>query len=297
MIKIENTSLYGWEAAVRGMRNPMNSWDRSDSSENILTDDYDIGEKDLDLMTRLVKAGTDHSKFMRMITVTVDLTAPMYWWKEFDTYKIGTVRNSCSTMHKIHAKEFSKEDFSCEHLIITSPFEYTDAKTELTDIDGIDTGILVSPMSLLNITIGCLNNYRRKFIETKDKAWWWQMIQLLPSSYNQRATVQLNYAVLRNMYQARKSHKLDEWHDFCIWIETLPHAKELICDTFQHKEIFSTDNSVTITCYGKTQKWEDKKDAAHFYWGCMIGSEGAERDRYVNILSQLIAGETDCRDE
>ena len=123
------------------------------------------------------------------------------------------------------------------------------------------------------------------------------MIQLLPSSYNQKATVQLNYGVLRSIYHARKSHKLDEWHDFCGWIETLPYAKELICNTFQSKEIMLTDNSVTITCYGKTQKWEDKKDAAHFYWGCMIGSEGAERDRYVNILSQLIAGETDCRDE
>ena len=295
MIKIETTSVYGWEAAVRGMRNPMNSWDQSDSSK--ITDDYEIGEKDLDLMTRLVKAGTDHSKFMRMITVTVDLTAPMYWWKEFDTYKVGTVRNSCSTMHKIHGKEFSKEDFSCEHLIITSPFEYTDAKTELTDIDGIDTGILVSPMSLLNITIGCLNNYRRKFIETKDKAWWWQMIQLLPSSYNQRATVQLNYAVLRSIYHARKSHKLDEWHDFCGWIETLPYAKELICDTFQPMEIVSVDNSVTITCYGAVQKWENKKDAIQFYLECVAESEGAEKERYVNILLQLFAGKTECKDE
>lgn len=223
MIKIENVDVHGVARAIYSARNAMNSWDKSDSNfeKDIL------GNADLELAKKLVKAGTDHSKFMRMITVTVDLTAPMYWWKEFDTYKIGTVRNSCSTMHKIHAKEFSKEDFSCEHLIITSPFEYTDAKTELTDIDGIDTGILVSPMSLLNITIGCLNNYRRKFIETKDKAWWWQMIQLLPSSYNQRSTVQLNYAVLRNIYHARKAHKLDEWRDFCKWIEELP-CSELI---------------------------------------------------------------------
>ena len=244
MIRIENTEIDGFKAAIRGMRNPMNSWDKSDSAFYDFGDDclYDIngeeqnfvpdhreteyiGSTDLDLMRRLVKAGSDHSKFMRMITVTCDITAPLYWWKEFDTYKVGTVRNSCSTMHKIHAKEFELDDFSYEHLI------ENDAKTELLAGDD-DTGILVSPVNLLKIIIGALNNYRRKFIDTKEKKWWWQMIQLLPSSYNQRATVQINYAVLRNMYHGRKNHKLDEWHTLCGWIESLPYS-ELITEVFE----------------------------------------------------------------
>ena len=292
MIKIENVEVNGWKAAIRGMRNPMNSWGQSDSSENVLTDDYDVGEKDRDLMVRLVKAGTDHSKFMRMITVTVDLTAPMYWWKEFDTYKVGTVRNSCSTMHKVHAKEFTKDDFSCEHLMNASS-KYS-AKTELVDVDGNETGILVTPESLLNITIGCLNNYRKMFIETKDKAWWWQIIQLLPSSYNQRATVQLNYGVLRNMYHARRNHKLDEWHDFCEWVNTLPLAKELIIPTFKPAED-ADDIEVEITCYGVTRTWK-KKEALQAYLEFMATSEGAERDRYVTIYLQLMEGKTQCSD-
>lgn len=239
MIKIEKTDVCGFEAAIRGMRNPMNSWDKSDSfittKDEVPCDDADgccttiycnsgIGPNDLELMKKLVKAGSDHSKFMRMINVTVDITAPLYWWKEFDTYKVGVVRNSCSTMHKIAAKEFTLNDFSHEHLMCT----VEEAGTELLDVNGEGTDILVTPKSLMNIIIGCLNNYRMMYLKTNDKSWWWQMIQLLPSSYNQRATVQLNYAVLRNMYRSRKNHKLDEWRTFCKWIESLPFAKELI---------------------------------------------------------------------
>ena len=201
MIKIENAAVSGWEAAIRGMRNPMNSWSRSDSmyraSKNAFILEFVVGGQDLDLMKQLVKAGSDHSKFMRMINVTVDVTAPMYWWKEADTYKVGTVRNSCSTMHKVHAKEFELDDFSHDHL----PENNT----------------------VLDYIICALNVYRKNFLETKDKSWWWQIIQILPSSYNQRATLQLNYAVLRNIYHSRKNHKLDEWHDFCHWIESLPN--------------------------------------------------------------------------
>ena len=226
MINIENYEVVGWEHAIRGMRNPMNSWDKSDTVMSLELRKGDkhgrvytnIGENDLDLMKRLVNAGTDHRKFMRMIVVYADVTAPLYWWKEADTYKVGTVRNSCSTMHKITEKEFTLDDFSCENLI------ENDAKTELL-ADGNDTNILVTPKNLLNITIGCLNNYRRKFLNTREKQWWWQMIQLLPSSYNQRATLMLNYEVLANMYHSRKAHKLDEWVDFCKWIETLPYSE------------------------------------------------------------------------
>lgn len=204
MIKFENTSIYGWEAAIRGMRNPMNSWEKSDSILDHIGL-VEIGENDLQLMKQLVKAGTDHSKFMRMITVTVDITAPLYWWKEFDTYKVGTVRNSCSTMHKIHEKPFELEDFSHEHLCSNSE-------------------------KILKKVIEILNIERKNFITSKDKFCWWQLIQLLPSSYNQRATVQLNYAVLRNMYHSRKNHKLDEWREgFCKWVESLPYS-ELITE-------------------------------------------------------------------
>lgn len=227
MIKLENTEVSGWQAAIRGMRNPMNSWDKSDSSvcegrSNRCDtcwlkpeDDYApcysatehkgtlyvVGEQDLDLMKKLVQAGSDHSKFMRMINVTVDVTAPLYWWKEADTYKVGTVRNSCSTMHKVHAKEFELDDFSHEHLnedVINNPF---------------------------NAIIDCLNFFRKLYIQNQDKDDWWQIIQLLPSSYNQRATLQLNYAVLRNIYHSRKNHKLDCWHTFCHWIESLPYSE------------------------------------------------------------------------
>ena len=228
MLKIENTEVFGWEAAVRGMRNPMNSWDKSDScfkcnemecedcanyEKRVFTDigwkcdevAIHIGENDLKLMRNLSKAGNDHGKFLRMINVALDITAPLYWWKEFDTYKVGTVANSCSTMHKIHAKEFELDDFSCEYL---------------------------SPLSIviLEDTIHTMNEYRKSFIEHKEKLDWWQMIQLLPSSYNQLRTVQLNYQVLKTMYFARRNHKLDEWHTLCDWMKKLPYFKEVCID-------------------------------------------------------------------
>jgi hypothetical protein len=210
MIKIDKTEVFGWESAIRGMRNPMNSWDKSDSDYKTLdtgdalirSNDYIVGPNDLKLMKSLSKAGPDHGKFLRMINVTCDINAPLYWWKEFDTYKIGTVANSCSTMHKIHDKEFTIDDFSCEHL-------HDEAYDCLTGI------------------IYILNDFRRRFINYKDKEDWWQLIQLLPSSYNQKRTVQLNYQVLKNMYNARKHHKLDEWKFLCVWCETLPYFKEI----------------------------------------------------------------------
>lgn len=206
MIKTEKVAIDGWKAAIRGMRNPMNSWEKSDT----IVDDiglYEIGPNDLSLMKSLVKAGTDHRKFLRMINVTMDITAPLYWWKEFDTYKVGTVRNSCSTMHKIAAKEFELDDFSCEHLINDGERKF------LKDFE---------------YTLHALNMAREKYLETNDKKYWWQMIQLLPSSYNLKATVQLNYEVLLNMYHSRKNHKLDEWVDFCKTIKTMPYMEEFI---------------------------------------------------------------------
>lgn len=206
MIKIEKTDVYGWEAAIRGMRNPMNSWDKSDSL--FWPGHMQIGKADLDLMKRLVASGTDHSKFMRFIVVTEDVTAPLYWWKEFETYKVGTVSNSCSTMHKIQAKEFTLEDFSIEHLNDSGSLSNAD-----------------NPVNAVEHILNCLNWYRKLYLKSKNKKDWWQMIQLLPSSYNQKRTVLLNYAVLRNMYHARKNHKLDEWRQFCAWIETLPFSE------------------------------------------------------------------------
>jgi len=201
MIEISNALVTGFEAAIRGMRNPMNSWKQSDSLFNgyVGINDY-IGKKDLELMKKLSKAGNDHGKFLRMINVSLDINAPLYWWKEFDTYKVGTVANSCSTMHKIHSKEFTIEDFSYEHLEENA-------------------------LECLGFVEGWLNHYRNMFIETGNKDYWWQMIQLLPSSYNQKRTVVLNYAVLKNMYHARKEHKLDEWREFCKWIESLPYSQ------------------------------------------------------------------------
>lgn len=236
MIKLEKMEVFGWKHTIRGMRNPMNSWDKSDSnwievdwfSENDNIHDlleingdyaYVIGEDDLDLMKRLRKAGTDHRKYLRMITVYVDITAPLYWWKEFDTYKVGTVANSCSTMHKIHAKEFTLDDFSHEHLMGETNGLWVNA-------DGKD--FMCSALDFIQITCDVLNYYRSLYLQTKDKKYWWQMIQLLPSSYNQKRTVMLNYEVLNNMYHSRKNHKLDEWREFCKWAETLPYAKELI---------------------------------------------------------------------
>lgn len=209
MITIDKTATYGWEAAVRGLRNPMNSWDKSDSDWDWLEDEssinpndpgmtFIVGENDLSLMRKLAESGSDHRKFMRMIVVACDVTAPLYWWKEYDTYKVGTVANSCSTMHKIHAKEFTLDDFSHEHLI---------------------------NVHQLQAICDWLNSWRDGYLESKDKRYWWQMIQLLPSSYNQRRTLLLNYEVLRNIYHARRNHKLGEWRTFCEWIETLPYAE------------------------------------------------------------------------
>ena len=246
MIKIENTEAIGWEHAIRGMRNPMNSWEKSDSefirdpdygcSGNCPCEDIDghcdccfIGANDLDLMKRLRNAGTDHRKFMRMITVYVDITAPLDWWKEFDTYKVGTVANSCSTMHKIAAKEFTQEDFSYEHLddIWGYEPEVRDMAPTIefeTHTDKI-TNYVLGPDDILNLTIKMLNRCRDLYLKTKEKTYWWQMIQLLPSSYNQKRTVMLNYEVLANIYKSRRNHKLDEWKDFCKWIEGLPYSK------------------------------------------------------------------------
>lgn len=227
MIRITNAEVFGWDAAIRGMRNPMNSWDKSDSKhwhETIVGHEVErrvVGNADLTLMKRLVKAGSDHGKFMRMINVTMDVIAPLYWWSEYDTYKVGTVANSCSKMHKIASKEFTLDDFSHEHLMNTPE----ESGVELLDVTGEGTDIFVTPKSLTNVIVSCLNNYRTMYLKTNDKRWWWQMIQLLPSGYNQLRTVQLNYAVLRSMYHARRNHKLDEWRDFCSWVETLPYAE------------------------------------------------------------------------
>ena len=236
MIEFTKTEIVGWEPAIRGMRNPMNSWDKSDSlfldevtnydkysywahsinddvdiisedeiDNNFGDDDVFVGPVDLDLMMRLSKAGSTDAKFRRMIVVYVDILAPLYWWKEFDTYKVGTVANSCSTMHKIQAKEFTREDFSLEHLYETN--------TEAMDL-----------------IIRNLNVYRERFLETKEKQDWWQMIQMLPSTYNQKRTVMLNYEVLAGIYPKRKNHKLDEWHSFCEWILDLPYSEIITLD-------------------------------------------------------------------
>ena len=212
MLKIENVVLPSpeqWQAIIMSTRNPLNSWARSDSrvipamledEETYSQRHFEIGQNDLDLMKRLRRSGSDHRKFMRMITVYLDITAPLYWWKEFSTYKVGTVANSCSTMHKIHAKEFTLDDFSHEHLVMET-------------------------YKCLEYTIKMLNGYREIYLQTKDKKYWWQLIQLLPSSYNQKRTVMCNYEVLCNMYKSRKDHRLDEWHDFCDWIEGLPYSE------------------------------------------------------------------------
>lgn len=217
MIRIENEEIYGWEAAFRGMRNPKNSWDRSDSGTDVNCIFY-AGNKDLELAQTLADAGPVHGKFLRMITVTCDITAPRYWWIEWDTYKIGTVSNSCSTMHKITERDLTLDDFSHEHLFNTYDDESFVVENRSLHND-IKNG------KLLRVVIDQLNIYRMLYIETKDKRYWWQMIQLLPQSFNQRRTVQMNYAVLRNMYKYRKDHKLDEWQMFCKWIEELPYSQ------------------------------------------------------------------------
>lgn len=246
MLKIEHSEVVGWEHAIRGMRNPMNSWEKSDSNwryvapaqrENHILASYSddsefwIGPNDADLMDRLRNAGTDHRKFMRMITVYLDITAPLYWWKEFDTYKVGTVANSCSTMHKIAEKKFTREDFSCEHLLNSHSGPDHDCWIEY----GPE---VLEPVDVLDAIIDMLNNARKLYVEYQEKAkagdqyakehvkdYWWQMIQLLPSSYNQKRTVMLNYEVLANIYKSRRNHKLDEWHTLCDWIETLPYSE------------------------------------------------------------------------
>lgn len=245
MIKIENAEAMGWEHAIRGMRNPMNSWDKSDSgvccthgpdhcwgcvyvescnaTDGEIDTRYIIGPNDLDLMTRLAKGGPVHAKYRRMITVYMDITAPLYWWKEFDTYKVGTVANSCSTMHKIADKEFTLEDFSCEHLDSDEGAVYVNTGDSFIDWED-------SSLDIMKNIVICLNHHRNKYLKTKNKKCWWQMIQLLPSSYNQKRTVMLNYEVLAGIYPMRKNHKLDEWREFCKWIESLPYS-EIITGT------------------------------------------------------------------
>lgn len=239
MIKIEKTEVMGWEHAIRGMRNPLNSWDKMDShacpcygildcdcpmvaeghepakdcNEIVRKSAFCIGKNDYSLMMRLAKAGAEHAKYRRMIVVYADVTAPLYWWKEYDTFKVGTVANSCSTMHKIAAKEFMVDDFSHEHLISDEPVP----------------GRVYSAKGMMTATVDNLNMFRKLYLETQDKKYWWQMIQLLPSSYNQRRTVMLNYEVLANIYRQRKGHKLDEWREFCKWAEQLPYS-ELITE-------------------------------------------------------------------
>ena len=220
MLKIENIEVLGWGHAIRGMRNPMNSWEKSDSflcrevEDDTCPEDcsfigkcpvygtedfFVLGNNDYTLMKNLRNAGTDHRKFMRMITVYLDINGPLYWWKEFDTYRVGVEKNSCSTMHKIHAKEFTLEDFSCEKLY--------------------------DPLGDLRPIVDRLNVYRERYLKTKDKNDWWQMIQLLPTSYNQKRTVMLNYEVLANIYKSRRNHKLDEWHTFCDWVSEVLHSE------------------------------------------------------------------------
>ena len=220
MIKIDNFEVVGWEHAIRGMRNPMNSWKMSDSvvKDHPFGQYVELGPKDKDLMKRLRNAGTDHRKFMRQIVVYVDILAPLYWWKEFDTYKVGTVANSCSTMHKIHSSEMFEEDFSIEDIESYS--------NDFPDDDAIHSAYCAAVQA-----ISALNRLRYRYNETKDKKYWRAMIQLLPSSYNQLRTVSLNYEVLANMYHSRKNHKLDEWHTFCDWVESLPYS-ELITGEF-----------------------------------------------------------------
>ena len=237
MIRISKAETYGWEAAIRGMRNPMNSWDKSDSYPAVdcgkcgIIDRecichpkehdcpefacYAVGENDLSLMKKLAAAGNDHGKFLRMINVTVDVEAPLYWWKQADQYRIGVTTNSTSTMHTIHKREFTMDDFSHEHLFN----------------DGYITNgeyCYLSSMDCLKEQVHTLNMFREKYLETKDKKYWWQMIQLLPSSYNQMRTIDLDYETLFSIYHQRKNHKLNEWVTFCEWIETLPYMKEFL---------------------------------------------------------------------
>ena len=262
MIKIEKTDIHGWEAAIRGARNSFNSWDNSDSAACYFCRDndtnpgfcddglydktivlsnpdgscFEIGPNDQKLMKKLAKAGPSHAKYRRFITVTMDVTGPLYWWKEMDTYKVGTVGNSCSTMHTIADKEFELEDFSCEHLISDEP---------------IPTRVY-SAKDMMEATVANLNLFRRLYLDTKDKKYWWQMIQLLPSSYNQKRTLLVNYEVLANIYHQRKEHKLDEWRTFCEWIKGLPMSeiitgKETDIDSETVEKLVDCGNVYTIS--------------------------------------------------
>lgn len=262
MLKIEKTDIHGWEAAIRGARNSFNSWDKSDSAACYFCRDndtnpgfcddglydktivlsnpdgscFEIGPNDQKLMKKLAKAGPSHAKYRRFITVTMDVTGPLYWWKEMDTYKVGTVGNSCSTMHTIANKEFELEDFSCEHLISDEP---------------IPTRVY-SAKDMMEATVANLNLFRRLYLDTKDKKYWWQMIQLLPSSYNQKRTLLVNYEVLANLYHQRKEHKLDEWRTFCEWIKGLPMSeiitgKETDIDSETVEKLVDCGNVYTIS--------------------------------------------------
>lgn len=275
MILIEKTEVMGFDQAIRGMRNPMNSWDKSDSGickggddgigcpncaafdcEHTYDHSFQIGKNDHELMMKLVRGGPVHAKFRRMIAVYVDITAPLYWWKEFDTYKVGTVANSCSTMHKIQEKEFILDDFSHEHIIsnwidnnVESFVSFGDALNFEPKVGwshgkeyNLNGGVLFSPKDMLSLTIHSLNACRQAFLTTKDKKFWWQMIQLLPSSYNQKRTIMLNYEVLAGIYPMRKNHKLDEWHEFCRWIEGLPYSEVII--GLKSKEVLKTPNEI-----------------------------------------------------
>ena len=233
MIKIENIEVFNFEGAIRGMRNPMNSWDKSDSEIKVVhvdqfsleeTKDFVIGKNDLDLMKRLYKAGTEHRKYLRQIVVSLDITSSLYWWKEFDTYKVGTVANSCSTMHKIHAKEFTLDDFSCEHLTD----ETTNAYYKVEEGDVCISG--VSAYYWMIETIAVLNAYRKLYLDTKDKKYWWQLIQLLPSSYNQKRTITMNYENVITIIKQRTGHKLDEWNELIEIFKELPYIKEIITE-------------------------------------------------------------------
>ena len=224
MIMIEKAATSGFEPAVRGMRNSFNSWSKSDSD---FAKEYELGPVDVELMKKLAHGGPSHAKYRRFINVTLDITAPLYWWKEFDTYKVGTVANSCSTMHTIAEKKFAFTDFSCEHLLDFIECDH-DCVISLEELGISGKNAIITPYFNLTITIKMLNKVRYLYLKTKDKKYWWQMIQLLPSSYNQKRTVQLNYEVLRTIYNDRKNHKLDEWQEFCKWIESLPYAEGII---------------------------------------------------------------------
>lgn len=330
MIKIENTvtpSPEQWNAIIMGMRNPMNSWERSDSFCNPMMDNCrdcsdrekcayifeqdgkpyrsDIGPNDHDLMMRLTNGGPVHAKYRRMIPVYVTVTAPLYWWKEFDTYRVGVIpnpidieMNSCSTMHKIAAKEFTLEDFSFEHLLNdhSSGFQYPIMK--LQNNEYVEEEEFLTPLGLLGKTVEVLNVMRHRYLETKDKRYWWQMIQLLPSSYNQKRTVELNYEVLNNIYHFRKDHKLDEWREFCKWIESLPYSeiinpeKEDLRILIEPKKIpvdeFKKLIGIVNKAYGKN--CEEQENLEHLI---DISRPGSDHPHYVIGLG---ASEDDLTD-